>query len=79
MMTFRNLIGYIIFYLDNIAIGVIFKLDISMAVIIPEASLWIISFVASGVTSLLENPVPPIVKMTSTCLLSLQEIRFSYV
>lgn len=38
-MTFRNLIGYIIFYLDNIAIGVIFKLDINMAVIIPEASL----------------------------------------
>lgn len=65
-------------YLDNIANGVIFRLDISIAAIIPGASFWIIFFVASGVTSLLENPVPPIVRITSTSLLSLHEIRCSY-
>lgn len=57
-------------YLDKIAIGVILKLSASIAYAIPGASLSITFFVASGVTSRLEKPVPPVVKMTFTPTLS---------
>lgn len=46
------------------AIGVICKLELIIARDKPGASFCIIFFVASGVTSLEENPVPPVVKIT---------------
>lgn len=66
-------------YRESIAIGVISKPAINIAVNIPGASLLITFFVASGVKSLLENPVPPVVRITLTLSLSLREIRYFYV
>lgn len=46
--------------------GVIFKLAFSIANEIPGVSFSITFFVASGVTSRSEKPVPPVVKITCT-------------
>lgn len=64
-------------YLESAAIGVTCKLDTSIAVAIPGASLSITFFVASGVTSLLEKPVPPDVKMTFNFSRSLHFTKYS--
>ena len=57
-------------YLDNIANGVMSRLLFIIAIVIPGVSLWITLLVASGVTSWGLNPVPPVVRITSTFSLS---------
>lgn len=61
-----------IVHLDSIAIGVIFKLSIIIAMGIPVTSFSITLLVASGVTSRFVKPVPPFVKITLTGSLLLQ-------
>ena len=62
----------LIVYLDSIAIGVTSSDLLSIARTSPGQSLSIRRFVASGVTSLSENPVPPVVRITLTCATSAQ-------
>lgn len=58
---------------------VICRLDKSIAKDSPGASLWITFLVASGVTSLSENPVPPVVRITSALFSSLHSVRYFYI
>ncbi len=58
--------AYFVKYLESIAIGVNFKDSTINATEMAEASLSIIDLVTSGVTSLEENPVPPVVIIKST-------------
>jgi len=57
------------------AIFVISRDLVTIAVAMPGASFSKIGLVASGVTSRGANPVPPVVKMTSTSSESLQSMR----
>ena len=66
-------------YLDNIAIGVFVKDSVIIAIVNPIVSLVITSLVASGVTSLLENPVPPVVTTKSSFSSSVQFIRALFI
>lgn len=59
-------------HLDSMAWLVIFKAATEMAIIIPVASFSITARVASGVTSLLANPVPPVVRIKFKFKLSAQ-------
>lgn len=59
-------------YLESIAIGVTFSDSTVNATEIAVVSLSNIDFVASGVTSREENPVPPVVIIKSTLITSHQ-------
>ena len=65
--------------LDSIAIGVFFRDSVIIAIAIPKASFSITWRVASGVTSLFENPVPPVVKTKSTLTSSDQDIKIFFM
>ena len=53
-------------YLDSMAMGVTLSDFVTMATTMPGASRSSSGRVASGVTSLGENPVPPVVKMRAS-------------
>lgn len=60
---------------DNMAIGVIARLFEIIATTIPGASLSSSGYVASGVTSLGENPVPPVVRTSGSLFTSAHSLR----
>ena len=61
--------------LESMENGVVFAPAMNMPIVSPEASFSITCFVASGVRSRDENPVPPVVRTRLRCRLSDQSVR----